>query len=53
MPTKKSPIEHHPEAPQGKQWWLRGLNTGKVLGKHATRAEALAQLRAVEKSMRG
>jgi len=55
MATKKkrSPIEYHKEAPEGEKWWLRGLNTGKVLGKHPTRAKALRQLRAVERSMRG
>lgn len=49
---KRSPIEHHPED-KAHPWWLRGLNTGKVLGRHKTRAEAVNQLRAVEKSMRG
>lgn len=30
---------------------LRGLNTGRVLGRHKTYIEALNQLRAVERSM--
>lgn len=50
--SKRSPIEHHIEDTEH-PWWLRGLRTGRVLGKHSTRKEALAQLRAVERSIRG
>lgn len=32
-------------------WILRGLNSGRILGRHGSRKDALEQLRAVERSM--
>jgi hypothetical protein len=44
----KSPI-----VKQGKTYVIKGLNTGRTLGKHPTRTAALKQLRAIESNIHG
>lgn len=41
------------KVPGKKEWIVRGLKTGRILGRHDSRAAAVKQLRAVEWSMHG
>lgn len=41
------------KVPGKKQWIVRGVNTGRILGRHDSRKAAVKQLRAVEWSMHG
>lgn len=41
------------KVPGKREWIVRGLNTGRILGRHPSRKKALEQLRAVERSMHG
>lgn len=40
-------------AKEGSEWVVRAESTGKVLGRHKTKRDALAQLRAVEANKHG
>lgn len=56
MTAAKKPAKGKKPSPivkSGSGYKLKGLNTGKTLGTHKTKAGALNQLRAVEASMHG
>jgi hypothetical protein len=40
-------------AKEGKEWVVRSSSTGKVLGRHKTKEDAMRQLRAIEANKHG
>lgn len=50
-PQKRAAKKASPIVKQGGSYVVKGLNTGRTLGKHKTRGQALAQLRAIESNM--